>query len=473
MQDRHIKWFGCQPINGGYTMERNRKLILEGSLVRAILTLAIPIMLNNLIQSLYNIGDAFWVSRMGDVQVAAVNFVWPVTFLTISFATGIAVAGAAMISQYIGANQVKEANETAQQLYIFALFFGIIACAIGMVFTPAIVKLMGAKGELLSEGTLYLRIIFIQVPFLFMMNIFLAINQAQGDTITPMILNASSAILNIILDPIFIFVFDLGIQGAAWATVMSMVPFSLFGIYRLTHGLNYIKIFPHNLKINYQKMKMLIRMGIPSSMGSSGVAFGFIILFSFVVQYGDSAVAALGIGNRLNSLAFMPAVGVGAALTTITGQNLGANQVERVKKAYRISIALALVFLFMTTSIIWFFAPQLVSIFSNTQEVVQHGTFYLRALAMTTWSISFFNCALGLLNGSGHTLHAMFLDAGRLWLIRIPLILLLGHFTSLGPTSVWIAVSISNPIASVIAFIVTLTGVWKTPKVRDLHIISE
>ena len=166
-------------------MEKNRQLILKGSLVRAILTLAIPIMLNNLIQSLYNLGDAFWVSRIGDVQVAAVNFVWPVSFFTISFATGIAVAGAAMISQYIGANQIADANDTAQQLYIFALFFGIIACTFGMIFTPAIVKLMGAKGLLLSESILYLRIIFIQVPFLFMMNIFLAINQAQGDTITP------------------------------------------------------------------------------------------------------------------------------------------------------------------------------------------------------------------------------------------------------------------------------------------------
>ncbi len=459
-------------IYGGSTMEKNRQLILKGSLVRAILTLAIPIMLNNLIQSLYNLGDAFWVSRIGDVQVAAVNFVWPVSFFTISFATGIAVAGAAMISQYIGANQIADANDTAQQLYIFALFFGIIACTFGMIFTPAIVKLMGAKGLLLSESILYLRIIFIQVPFLFMMNIFLAINQAQGDTITPLILNASSAILNILLDPIFIFVFNMGISGAAWATVLSMVPLSLFGIFRLSKGLNYIKIKPYDLRFNLQKMKMLIRIGIPSSLGSSGVAFGFIILFGFVVQYGDAAVAALGIGNRLNSLAFMPAIGVGAALTTITGQNLGANQVERVAKAYRISILLALIFLIMTSSILWFFAPNLVSIFSSTEEVIRHGTFYLRALAMTTWSISFFNCALGLLNGSGHTLHAMFLDASRLWLIRIPLIIILGNLTSLGATAVWYAISISNLVAATVAIILILTGVWKKTKVRDLHILK-
>ncbi len=217
-------------------------------------------------------------------------------------------------------------------------------------------------------------------------------------------------------------------------------------------------------------MNSLIRIGIPSSLGNSGVAFGFIILFSFVVHYGDSAVAALGIGNRLNSLAFMPAVGVGAALTTITGQNLGANQVDRVKKAYRISISLALLFLFCTSSIIWIFAPNLVRIFSTTEDVVYHGTFYLRALATTTWTIAFFNCSLGLLNGSGHTLYAMFLDAGRLWLIRIPLILLLGNLTSLGVFSVWIAISLSNPLAAILAFIIIKTGVWKTPKVQDLHI---
>ena len=453
-------------------MEKNRKMILEGNLIRAILTLAIPIMLNNLIQSLYNLGDAFWVSRIGDVQVAAVNFVWPISFFTISFATGIAVAGAAMISQYIGANKITDANETAQQLYLFALLFGIISCLAGMFLTPYIVALMGARDLLLSESIVYLRILFLQIPFLFMMNIFLSINQAQGDTVTPTILNASSAILNIVLDPIFIFAFDMGISGAAWATVLSMVPFSLFGIYRLAKGLNYIKITPYKLRFIGQKMKMLIRIGIPSSLGSSGVAFGFIILFGFVVQYGDSAVAALGIGNRLNSLAFMPAVGVGAALTTITGQNLGANQIERVEKAYKLSVLLALLFLFMTSTILWIFAPKLVAIFSNTDEVIQNGTFYLRALAMTTWSISFFNCTLGLLNGSGHTLHSMFLDASRLWLIRIPLIVILGNMTTLGATAVWIAVSTSNLVAAVVAIIIVLTGVWKVPKVRDLHILK-
>ena len=453
-------------------INKNRTLILEGSLFRVLVMLALPIMLNNLIQSLYTLGDAFWVSRIGDTEVAAINFVWPVTFLTISFSTGIAVGGASIISQYIGANKMKEANETAQQLYIFALLTGIIACIVGILFTPTIISMMGARGNLFDASVSYLRILFIQVPFLFMMNIFLSINQAQGDALTPTLLNASSSILNMILDPIFIFVFHMGIAGAAIATVLSTIPFSFYGIYRLSRGLNYIKIYPFNLRVNLLKMKDLIRIGIPSSMGNSGVALGFIILFSFVAKYGDYAVAALGIGNRLNSIAFMPAVGIGAALTTVTGQNLGAGNPHRVFKAYRISVLLSLSFLFITCSLLWIFSKDLVRVFSSTEEVINYGSIYLKTLASTTWTIAFFNCTLGLLNGSGHTLHSMFLDAGRLWLIRIPLIVLLGAYTTLGVKSIYYGISWSNALAAVIAIIVALTGVWKKTKINDLDIIE-
>lgn len=454
-------------------IDKNRTLILEGSLFKALLFIALPIMLNNLIQSLYNLGDAYWVSRIGDIEVAAVNFVWPVTFLTISFAMGIAIGGASIISQYIGANKLKNANETAQQLYIFALFFGIVSCILGIIFTPVVIHLMGARGDLYEASVKYLRIMFLQVPFLFMMNIFLSINQAQGDTITPTLLNASSAILNIILDPIFIFFFHLGISGAAIATVLSTVPFSFYGIYRLSKGLNFVKIKPLNFQINSPKMKDLLTIGIPSSLGNSGVALGFIILFGFVIKYGDYAVAALGIGNRINSLAFMPAVGVGAALTTITGQNIGAGNPARVAKAYKISIGMALCFLTITCSLLWFFSEDIVRVFSNTKEVVDYGSFYLKALASTTWTITFFNCTIGLLNGSGHTLYAMFLDAGRLWLIRIPMIILFGAYTTFGVKSIWYAISWSNAVAALFAIIVALTGVWKKPKIKDLNIIED
>lgn len=444
------------------------ELILKGSLFKAILTLALPIMLNNLISTFYNLGDAYWVSKIGDIPMAAINFVWPVSFLTFSIAMGISIAGGSIVSQYIGAGKRHEANTTAQQLYIFGVLFGILSSILGWIFTPTILDLMNASGELLHYGTIYLRIIFLEMPFLFLMNIFFSMNQAQGDTVTPTIVNGSSAILNIALDPLFIFVFGLGIQGAAIATVLSKIPFAIYGVYRMSSIRGSIHIRPLYFKIDKDKMKDLIKIGIPSSLGSSGVALGFVFLFALIATYGDNAVTAVGIGNRINALAFMPAIGIGAALSTITGQNLGAKNIPRIKIAFKYSILLALGILTFTCSLIFMNSENLVRIFTDTPEIVKMGSFYLKILAATTPSISFFNCSVGLFNGSGHTKYSMFLEAGRLWLIRMPLIYILGQTLTVGTDGIWFGVGISNLIAATIAFLLTFLGTWKRPKLKHI-----
>jgi len=444
------------------------QLILHGSLYKAILTLAIPIMLNNFIGSLYNLGDAFWVSKLGDIQVAAINFVWPVSFLAFSIAMGISIAGGSIVSQYIGAQKPEDARITAQQLYIFGILFGVFSSIVGWLLTPSILHLMNASDELFFYSVSYLRILFIEMPFLFIMNIFFSLNQAQGDTVTPTLINGSSALLNIVLDPLFIFTFGLGIEGAAIATVISKIPFALYGIYRLGIRSNKLHIKPWSFVIDKDKMKDLIRIGIPSSIGNSGVSLGFIVLFSVIATYGDYAVTAVGIGNRLNSLAFMPAIGIGAALSTVTGQNLGANNISRIKDAFKSSIIMSLIILTFTCTILAVFSYELVGIFTQTEEVLEMGSFYLKVLASTTWSISFFNCSIGLFNGSGHTKYSMYLEAGRLWAVRLPLIYILALIPSIGTNNIWYAIGISNIIAGAIAFSLTFTGTWKRAKLKSI-----
>lgn len=443
-------------------------LILHGSLYKVIMTLALPIMLNNFIGSLYNLGDAFWVSKIGDVQVAAINFVWPISFFTFSIAMGISIAGGSIVSQYIGAKKPELARLTVQQLYIFGILFGFLSSILGWFLSPSILSLMNASDELFQNSVVYLRILFLEMPFLLILNIFFSMNQARGDTLTPTIVNGSSALLNIILDPLFIFTFGMGIKGAAIATVLSKIPFALYGIYRLSTGLDAIKINPFNFHIDIEKMKDLLRIGIPSSLGNSGVSLGFIVMFSMIASYGDNAVTAIGIGNRLNGLAFMPAVGIGAALSTVTAQNLGANNIPRIKKAFFTSLSLALLLLTLTSLTLWIFSEDLVRIFTQTPEVVKTGSFYLRVLASTTWSIGFFNCSIGLFNGSGHTKYSMLLEGGRLWLIRLPLIPILAMIPAIGSDSIWYAVGLSNVLAGTFAFGLTFLGTWKRPQLKAL-----
>lgn len=442
------------------------KLILEGPLLKAILLLALPILLNNLIGTLYSLGDTYWVSRLGDVPVAAINFVWPVTFLTLSLAIGVSLAGGTVIAQHIGAGRQAKANEAAQQLYVFGILFGITAGIAGWLLTPTILTLMNAPGELYANSVAYQRIMFIDMPFMFMMNIFFSINQAQGNTMTPTVVNGSSAILNIILDPIFIFTFGLGIEGAAIATVLSKVPFALYGIYRISLGMDLIKINPVNLKIHGKTMLQLVKIGIPASIGNSGVALGFIVLHAIIVDYGDFAVAGLGIGNRINGLLFMPAQGIGAALATIVGQNLGAGNIQRIRQAFYKSLGVSLGIVVILSTFVFIFARPLIGIFSTTPEVLDMGSHYLRVLSATTWTFCLFYNSTGMFNGSGHTKYSMVIEAGRLWVFRLPLILLFARFTSLNEAGVWYSIGLSNILSAAIAYALTFTGVWKRSKIN-------
>src|SRR6056297_2194525 len=208
-------------------------MILKGNMVRLILTLSAPIMINNSIQTIYNLADTYWVCRIGDTQIAAITLVWPIIFLMISIGIGISIAGTAIISQYIGAGLLEKAEIVAGQ--VISISF-LISAAIGFpsaYFASSIISAIGGTGELLTEATIYLQVIFIGLPMMFLFFSFTTIKQGQGDTLTPMKYGAASLLLNIILDPIFIFVFELGIKGAAMATVLSRGLFAIYAIYKL------------------------------------------------------------------------------------------------------------------------------------------------------------------------------------------------------------------------------------------------
>lgn len=324
-----------------------RKLILEGNINKVILSLAAPIMLNNLIQTTYNLADTYWVSKMGDIQVGATAFVWPVIYLVISLGMGINVAGTALISQYIGANEKEKGRDVAGQIVSFALIFSLVLAFIGYGFTPDIVRFMGAEGELFENSKIYLSVMFFDIPFLFITFIFTAIRQAQGDTVIPMIINAGGAVLNIILDPIFIFTFDMGIAGAAIATVLSKAVFTIYIAFALFKKSDGIYLSCDHLKIKPKLLKKILKVGVPSSLGQAGEALGFIILNMFIVSFGDDVITAFGLGNRINSIFMMPAMGIGGSLASIVGQNMGAGNMDRVKNAFKsaniMSIAILIV----------------------------------------------------------------------------------------------------------------------------------
>ncbi|MGF7057810.1 MATE family efflux transporter [Brassicibacter mesophilus] len=444
-----------------------RDLILNGKMSRVILLLSGPIMLNNFIQTVYNLTDTFWVSRLGSTEVAAITLVWPVIFFVMSLGMGMSIAGTALISQYTGAHSLDEATDVAGQLLSFSIILSIILGALGAFFTPYIVSGMGGEGQLFDNATEFLRIMFMGLPTMFLFFIFSSIKQGQGDTITPMIYGALSVGLNIILDPIFIFIFDLGIAGAAIATIIARGIFSFYAIYRLFTKTTGIHLKISDLHLNKQVLLKIIKVGIPSSIGQSTAALGFIVLNMFIISFGKSTMAAFGIGNRINSLILMPAMGIGSALSTIVGQNLGAENIERAKKAVKTSVGLTTIFLVAGGILIFSTSSNIISLFNPDPEVFSQGTHYLRLISAALPFMGFFQIFIGTFQGSGHTFSAMVLMMGRLWGLRIPLILIFKTFTNLGTNSVWYAMVLSNGIICLVGYAIYSTGKWQKKVIRN------
>jgi len=305
------------------------------------------------------------------------------------------------------------------------------------------------------------------MPTMFLFFSYMAIKQGQGDTVTPMKLSGISAIANIVLDPLFIFGFGWGIQGAAYATVLSRGTLAIYAMYKLSKDTAGISLRKKYLILNKPALKHLLVVALPSSIGRSTEAFGFTILTMFIMSFGEVTVAAFGIGNRINSLILMPAMGIGNALATVVGQNLGADNVSRAKGAVRTSTILATVFLALGGTLMFNISESIIAQFTDSPEVLVQGTYFMKLLSATLPLMGFFQIFVGTFQGSGHTFLAMILMSGRLWVLRIPMIALFGYYTNLAERSVWYAMIISNGLICIVGLGIYLTGTWQKKVIKS------
>lgn len=445
-------------------VNQRKNLILNGNMYKLIITLSLPIMINNLIQTLYNLADGVWVSKLGSVQFGATSFVWPVNFLFISLGIGLSIAGTSLLSQLIGASKYKEANKYASQLVAISLIASIIFAALGYILSPFIIKLMGGTGELGEYSNIYLKITFLDMPVTFLFFNYSSIMNAQGNTITPTILSGISAILNVILDPIFIFTLNMGIAGAAIATLLSKAILAVLGIYMLFNSSMQIKLSFKNFKFDKEIVKKIVDVALPSSIGQSGSALGFIVLNSFIVSYGNATIAAFGMVNRITSLVSQPAMGIGAALTAIVGQNLGCNQIERIKEAFIKSMKLTITFGAIGCFILIWRDEQIINFFIQSRDsadVISQGITYLQYISYSMPLMGIFSVLQGIFQGSGHTKYSMSMEVGRLWFVRLPMILMFKYFTTIGPSGIWFSMCFSNFIICVYGYVMYRKNTWQ------------
>ena len=454
-------------LDKGNNKKQNRDLILSGNMMRAILSLAIPVVINSFLQTMYNLTDTYWLGTLGTAELAAINLVTPVQNMVVNFGSGLTVAGSVLIAQYLGAFQDEEARSMANQIFLAAMMFaGVCAIAINLA-TPGIVTWLGADGDTWKYARSYLQLVILDMPFLYTVNIYAAIHQAQGDTFRPMLLNFLGITVNLVLDPLFMVGFKWGVAGAALATIAAKAVPAVIAFILLHNRLELIFLQLRKTRFQREKLMSILKVGLPTAIGGSTMQLGFLLMSKSVFKYGTQAMAAYGIGNKVNGLISLPSNGIGSAVATIVGQNMGAKQPERAREGYLLSMRMIIVFLFAGGMILSRkpISTAIVSIFSDDREVIAMAADFLSIMAFWVFTNGVYNSTMGLFQGSGHTEVTMAVDVTRLWVFRFATLYVCENILGMGVRSIWYSVVVSNGISAVILFLVYLTGYWRKKRI--------
>ena len=451
--------------------ESTRAKILSGDIIRTTMTLAWPVMLSNVFQTVYNLTDAFWLGKVGPEAVAAPSIAWPIMFLLIALSAGFGVAGLSFVSQYTGAGEPEKANKAAGQLITILLTASTSVAIVGFFGAEYILRLINIPEGVLRGATNYLKITFLGVPFVFSHFGFQALLRGYGDTRTPMILSVSSAVLDTILDPFFIFGWfslpAMGVAGAALTTVMTRGISGVIGIYLLFSGKVGIKLKIDYLKPDFDLMKRIVSIGIPSSIGQSGTALGALVLIS-LISIGDASLggtglllSAYGIGNRISSLIQIIIFGGVSALSTMVGQNLGANQIDRVREIVKKLFVTFIGISIVESIFVYLIRIPLYRVFINNQAVVDLGSTYIAFLVPFIPFFTLFRLCMGVFQASGSTKVSMALSLTRLWGMRILLSYIFYFVLEMGVIGIWSGLALGNVGSAILSVAWLSKGKWQ------------
>ena len=440
--------------------------IIEGPITKSLIKLAWPIMLSQLMQTLYNLADTIWLGRVGAEAVAAISISFPIVFMMISIAAGLTIAGTALIAQHKGKGNIKRINNIIGQLFSFIVTLSIIIGIIGFIFAEKIIILMGAEPQIVGPATNYLRIIFSGIPFMFIFFIFSSILRGVGDTKTPSIMMFFSVVLNIILDPLLIFgisIFpEMGVGGAALATIIARAIVAVYALYLIEKGIDDVHLKLSYLKWDFTIIKKIISIGVPSSVEQSMISVGQLLMTSLVANFGTMTLAAYGIVNRIISLPTILAFGIAAAATTMVGQNIGADKKSRAERAAVVSISIIFVTMSLLGIILYIEPEFVIKIFNDAPEVINFGTKYLRIVALTFGFLGAMHVGNGVFKGAGKTVPPMIISSSSLWLFRLGMAYLFINIFAMSQDALWWAVAISHLGGSALGMIWLKLSNWST-----------
>lgn len=433
---------------------------------KLILFFAVPMLLGNVFQQLYNVVDSAVVGKyLGDNALAAVGASFPIFYVLISLIIGIASGNMIIISQYYGAKQMEKVKQAIDTFYITVFFASLLITFVGIYFSEDIFRLIELPEELIDDATLYLNVFLSGVIVLFGFNSTNSILRGLGDSRTPLYFLIISSLLNIALDLLFVIVFEWGIAGVAIATVIAQGVAFIIGTIYLNTRHEVIRISIRNITFDKKIFYKSVKLGLPSGFQQMFVALGLLALFRVVNPFGTDTIAAYSVAGRLDGFAVMPAMNLTAALTSFVGQNIGAKKIERVKQGLKATLLYSISISLFFTFIILFWGENIMRLFTNDDVVVRIGLEYLHIVGYFYFTFSVMFSFLGVFRGAGDTVVPMIITLLSMWLFRIPCAYIFaGYFGEIG---IWWSIPtgwVFGMLASVVYF---KMGKWKNKRVVD------
>ncbi len=439
--------------------------LLNGDITKTLLLLSWPTMIAMLLHVGFNIVDTIFVGRLGPEAIAAVSIVFPVVFLMFALGGGLGIGTTSLIARYIGANKVVEADNAAEHSFIITIVLSIVFTFLGLLFADKLYVLMGATPEVVLLASNYSRWIFGFSFFMFIGITAISILRGLGDMKTPMIGMVSATLLNIVLDPLLIFGIgpfpELGIDGAALATVISRLFAVILMMYFIFSAKTKISIKPRHFKFRKFIIKETLRVGIPSSINQSMMSLAIMVITRIVAYFGPIAIAAYGIGFRIESLIVLPVLGVATAVITIVGQNVGAKRFDRAEKTVWTAAKLSFIFVFFIALLLFIFPGLIFSLFTDNPLLINYGIYFLRISFPAYIVVSVAIIISTAFQGAGHPMPALIMTILRLFILSIPLSLLFAFVLGFGLNGVWIGITLSSIISTIISVIWFKLGTWK------------
>ncbi len=447
----------------------NKNKLTQGSIFKSLLSLSLPIIFANLLQTAYQLTDTFWVGRLGSVAVAAVSISFPIIFLIVSLGGGLAIAGTILVAHAKGREDQKAIDHITSQTFLIVTIISVILAGAGFLLAPTLIHLMGAASAVAIAAITYVRLSFVGMVFVFIYMVFQSLMRGIGDVKTPMYIVFGAVALNLILDPLFIFGFSfmpaLGVAGAALATLCTQALAALVGVVILIRGKHQLQLHLDDLKLDLLLSKEMFKLGFPASIEQSTRALGITVMTFLVASFGTLTLAAYGIGSRILSFIIIPALGFSMATSTLVGQNIGAGKVKRAEKIVKLSALTGFIILSLVGCLVFVFASQLVSFFiPGDLATIKSSSLFIKIMAPTFGFIGLQMALNGAFRGAGKTIISMSLSIISLWLLRFPLAYFLSNYTALSEIGIWLAFPIANIITAIIASLWFLTGSWQHNK---------